>query len=349
MRPLLSGLGLAALLSSPLAAQGSTGDLLQQASQFYEHLDVERALPLLRQIVSPNWPFEVTPSERVDAYKYLGACLALVGKRDSAVMYFRAAIERDPFADLDPERFTPAQLGLFAQARRQTFAVAVRPVPATRIDPRTERLSFSVVSTHASALEVRVRPVAGPAGRVLFSSPSDGPRDVSWDGLLADGRLAPAGRYECTVVGRSATLARTDSARVYFDLGHEVASLEDTLPDLTATDLLPELAPPSAARRALFEGLGVAGATIFISSGVGNPKLHSGVQVGAGVVAGAATISGIAAFLVRRQHRDVPANVAANIQRRARHTADNDAIRRRNAEKLAATVLIVTPAAGAGP
>src|SRR5206468_7224581 len=135
-----------------------------------------------------------------------GACLALVGKRDSAVLYFRAAIERDPFADLDPERFTPAQLGLFAQARRQTFAVAVRPVANARIDPRTERISFSAVSTRASALEVRVRAAAGSASRVLFSGPSDGPRDVLWDGLLADGRLAPAGRYECTAVGRSATL-----------------------------------------------------------------------------------------------------------------------------------------------
>src|SRR2546430_16166739 len=80
---------------SPLAAQGSTAELLGQAHQFYERLEVERALPLLRQIVSPNWPFEVTPDQRVDAYKYLGACLAVAGKRDSAVLYFRAAIDRE--------------------------------------------------------------------------------------------------------------------------------------------------------------------------------------------------------------------------------------------------------------
>jgi hypothetical protein len=218
-----------------------------------------------------------------------------------------------------------------------------------RIDPRTQRISLSVVSTHAATLEVRVHPVAGTAGQVLFSGLSDGPRDVPWDGLLADGRLAPAGRYECTVVGRSATLPRTDSARVFFDIGHEVAPLEDTLPDLGAADLLPEVAPPSAATRALLEGLAVAGATVFISRGFGNPKLRGGVQTGAGVVAGAATISGIAGLVARRRHREVPANVAANVQRRARHTAENDLIRRRNAEKLDATVLVVTPAAGAGP
>ena len=107
MRRLLWGVVLAVGAAPALAGQGSTGELLGQAHEFYERLEVERALPLLRQIVSPNWPFEVTPEQRVDAYKYLGACLALAGKRDSAVLYFRAAIERDPFTDLDPSRFTP--------------------------------------------------------------------------------------------------------------------------------------------------------------------------------------------------------------------------------------------------
>jgi hypothetical protein len=349
MTRLLSAFALAALLASSLAAQGSTGELLQQASQFYEHVDIERALPLLRQIVSPNWPFEVTPAERVEAYKYLGACLALIGKRDSAVVYFRAAIERDPFADLDPERFTPAQLKLFAQARRLTFAIAVRPVSSARIDPRTERVSFSIMSTHATTLEVRVRPAGEPPGRVLFSGPSDGPREVSWDGLLADGRLAPPGRYEFTAIGRSTVLARTDSARVFFDLGHEVAPLEDTVPDLGGRDLLPEQASRSAAARGLLGGLGVAGATLVISAGLSNAELHGSMRAGAGVMVGVATISGITAFLVRRQHREIPANLAANARRRAKRAAENDAIRHRNADKLAATILIVTPAAGFGP
>lgn len=349
MRRLALALALATLTTSPVAAQSSTADLLQQASQFYEHLDVERALPLLRQIVSPNWPFEVTPAERVEAYEYLGACLALTGKRDSAVLYFRAAIERDPFADLDADRFTPTQLGLFAQARRLTFAVAVRPVAAARIDPRTERLSFTLVSTHATTLEARVRPADGTAGRVLFSGASNGPREVPWDGLLADGRLAPPGRYELTVVGRSTLVPRTDSARVFFDVTHEVTPLEDTLHDLAAGDLLPEQAPRSAATRSLLEGLGVAGATLAISAGLTNPGLRGGLRAGAGVVAGVATASGVAAFVVRRQHREVPANVAGNVQRRARRAAENEAIRRRNAEKVAATILIVTPAAGVGP
>jgi len=88
MRPLALAAIVVTATISPLTAQGSTAELLGQAHEFYERLEVERALPLLRQIVSPNWPFEVTQEQRVEAYKYLGACLTLAGKRDSAVLYF---------------------------------------------------------------------------------------------------------------------------------------------------------------------------------------------------------------------------------------------------------------------
>src|SRR5438132_13688546 len=150
MRRLVWAVVLAVGAAPALAAQGSTAELLGQAHQFYERLEVERARRLLRQIVSPNWPFEVTPDQRVDAYKYLGACLALAGKRDSAVLYFRAAIERDPFTDLDPSLFTPAQLATFDEARRHTLAVAVPPIQAARVDPRTARVSFTVAASHAA-------------------------------------------------------------------------------------------------------------------------------------------------------------------------------------------------------
>src|SRR5213082_535542 len=211
---------------------GQHGELLAQARQFYERLEVERALPLLRQIVSPNWPFEVTADQRVDAYKYLGACLALAGKRDSAVLYFRAAIERDPFTELDASRFTPAQLATFDEARRRTLAVAVRPVQSARVDPRTARVTFTVVATHAALVDVKLSAVGAGTPLVLFQGTLDGVREIAWDGLLANRRLALPGRYTLAVVGRSRLTGAADSARVYFDLRHEVAPLEDTLPAL---------------------------------------------------------------------------------------------------------------------
>src|SRR5260370_35766006 len=137
MRRLVLGLALVVAASPAVRAQTETADLLRQAQELYERLEIERALPLLRQIVSPSWPHEITKEQRVQAYTYLGASLALTGARDSALLYFRGAVERDPFTDLDARRFTPAQLALFRQARHLAVAVAVRPGAPAPGDPRT--------------------------------------------------------------------------------------------------------------------------------------------------------------------------------------------------------------------
>jgi hypothetical protein len=104
--------------------QDTTAATLRRARDLYEQLELERALPLFREIVSPAWTFDVTAAQRVEANLYLGAGLVLLGARDSAVTHFRAALERDPFADLDPSRFTPAQLDAFQAARRAVFRMA---------------------------------------------------------------------------------------------------------------------------------------------------------------------------------------------------------------------------------
>ena len=333
---------------SPLAAQGSTAELLGQAHEFYERLEVERALPLLRQIVSPNWPFEVTREQRVEAYKYLGACLTLAGKRDSAVLFFRAAIERDPFTELDPNLFTPAQLATFGEAQRRTFAVAVRSVEPARVDPRTARVRFTIVATHAALVDVKLSAVGAGPPRSLVQSTMDGVREITWDGLLADRRLAPPGRYALAVVGRSRLTGTSDSARVYFDLRHEVAPLEDTLPALDRGALLPERISPEAARRDVAKGLGVAAAALLIA-GAANGDLGGGERGGAVVVAATAAVTGVVAFLVGRRHGAIPQNIVANARRRAERDSANASVRGRNADRIAATVLLVSPAAGEGP
>jgi len=349
MRRLVLSLTLVVAASPPVRAQTETADLLRQAQQLYERLEIERALPLLRQVVSPSWSHEVTKEQRVQVYTYLAASLALVGARDSALLYFHAAIERDPFTDLDAQRFTPAQLALFHQARRLAFGVAVRPVAAARIDPRTERVTFAVVTTHAASLRVELRPVDGQAGTLLFHGVNDGVREVPWDGLLPDGQLAAPGRYQLAVLGRSQLLDRSDSARVYFTLARETPPLEDSVPELRLADLLPERLQPSAGRHDLLKGLGIATGALALSSIAVNGDLPHGGRVLAIAVAGAGAFAGVTAFLSARQARDIPANIEENSRRRAARAAANAGVARRNAEKIAQTVLVIAPAAGTGP
>ncbi|MBI1723372.1 MAG: hypothetical protein HYR48_05635 [Gemmatimonadetes bacterium] len=349
MRRVLVAFVLLAAVAAPLSAQSNTAEMLQRARLLYEDLEVERALVILRQIVSPASPFEVSREQRVEAYKYLGAALALQqgqAKRDSAVLYFRAAIERDPFTDLDPRSFSPAQLEAFSEARGRTFAVALRPVPADTFDPRTEQITFRGLSSHLASLRMEVR-LGGAARRILHEGDNEGLRETSWDGLLDDGTLAPEGRYELAVIGRSRLIALTDTASLYFEVSHDHAPLEDTLAALGPQDLLPEQHPASAAAADLLKGIGVAATALLIQTTLTSGDLGRGGGSLSGAVAGAGVVAGVAAFFVRQQHRDIPANIAENARRRAEHDWSNAAIRQRNDDILRETKLIVTPAAGA--
>ena len=340
---------LAAAAPAGGAAQAGTADQLRQARELYERPEVERALPLLRQLVSPQWPFEVTREERVDAYRYLGASLALAGKRDSAVLYFQAAVDWDPFTDLDATRFTPAHVALFAEARRRTFSVGVRPAMAGRVDPRTERVPFAVVTTHAANLRATILATDGARRAELFRGESDGLRELRWDGLLADGRLAPPGRYQLLLVGSSRLRSRADTARIFFDLAHDVEPLEDTLPAIDSLDLLPETYAPAAVRRDLLKGLGVAAAVFVISGALANDDLGGRTPGAARFVAGVGAGTGVATFIIRRRRPRVTANIEANRRRGEAHAAENQAIRARNADRVARTALLIQPAAGVEP
>ena len=157
-----------ALASSPrrASAQGSTAESLEQATKLYEDLQVERALVLLRQVISPSSPFEVSREQRVQAYTYLGASLAILGMRDSSIAYFRAALERDPFTDLDPSRFTERERSAFGEARIRTLAVGARPGPQRddhRPDPPPDPGG------------VRRHPAPGPPRRLAGAHPRRGP------------------------------------------------------------------------------------------------------------------------------------------------------------------------------
>lgn len=346
-------LAVAALLLGALPggarAQDSTALVLQQARDLYERVELERALPLYRAVLSPGWRFEVTQAQRVDANLYLGAALLLLDARDSALAHFRAALERDAFADLDPSRFTPSQLEAFQAARQTVFAIGLRPVTAVRLDPRAGKMTFSIATTHAAAVRCEIR-LAGQATSfpVFVGEIQGGLREIEWDGVLSSGQLAPSGRYAFVVLARSWTrgdLARaTDSTAAYFDVRQEYAALEDTIADLNTSDLLPETYPTSAAAADLLKGLGVAVGALLLATVASDQDL--GAAKGMAAAVGVAGVAVGVASIATRSGRARPENVAANEQRRAQRSAANAEIRRRNAERLAQTVLLISPAAG---
>jgi hypothetical protein len=335
-------------LAPPLVGQSNTAEMLQRAKRLYEEVEVEQALVLLRQVISPASPFVVSPEQRVEAYKYLGASLALQPgpvKRDSAVTYFRAALERDPFVDLEPQSFSPGQLAAFADARNRTFAAAVRPPRLDTLVPGSGRLSVQVLTTHVAQLKVELRSADG-ALRVLYDGENDGLREVPWDGLLSDGSLAPTGRYELAVIGESRLVRLIDTAIVYLDVTRLHPPLEDTVPPLASGDLLPEQYPTSVATGNLLKGLGVAAGALLIQAALSSGDLGGGSVLLPGAVGGAGVLTGILSFTARQRNRGIPANIAENGRRRADRDARNAAIRARNGERLRQARLLVAPATG---
>src|SRR3989442_9726671 len=123
---------------------------------------------------------------------------------------------------------------------------------------------------------------------------------------------------------------------------NDVEPFEDTLPALSDGDLLPERHPESTAGKDLLKGLGVAVGALAVGGLVASDRLGRGRE--GRFMAGTATIGGIAAFYYRRAHREIPRNVALNENRRAARDTANAAIRRRNADRVARTMLLITPA-----
>lgn len=334
-------------------AQGNTAEMLQRAIRLYENVEIEQSLVILNQIISPESPYVVTEAQRVTAFKYLGAALALQrgpARQDSAIRYFRAALERDPFTDLDPQSFTPVQLQVFGRARGATFAVGLKPVAAATVDPRREVVRVRALTTHQARVRVEIRQGA-QVRRVVYEGDADGPRELVWDGLTDEGRLLPAGRYELRLVGESRVItvpsALRDSARVYFDLAWDHPPLEDTLAALGAQELLPERYPGSAATGDLMRGAAVAGGALLIQTLLTSSQLGVS-RSAAGAVAVAGLGVGIGAFFYRNGHRDIPVNIAENGRRRAARAASNTEIRARNEVKLRETRLVLAPASGVG-
>src|SRR5579862_7683211 len=108
----------ALLIALPVVAVAqNTAETLQRAQQLYEAFQIEAARPLLQQILSPTYLFPVTPVQKATAEKYLGATYADLGVRDSAKLFFQAALEFDPFTDLDRNKFAPGTLGVFDEAK----------------------------------------------------------------------------------------------------------------------------------------------------------------------------------------------------------------------------------------
>lgn len=341
------------LLTAAVSARAqTTRERLDSAKLLYQSFEVERARPILQGIVSPGYLQPVSPTERVEAYKYLGASYALVDKRDSAASFFVAALDFDPFTDLDPQVFSASEIGAFADAKRRIFKIGIRPIDPKIVDPRddTTAYSFRVMTTHVGDYRVELINRDSTVREVLYQGRSGGERRITWRGVLTStGQIAPPDVYQIRVIGQSAESQNPQESRElqFFRVEHHYDYLEDTLKSFTAADTLRSQIPPRAPWGDLAKGV-IIGAL----AGVALPSVASldesvkGYQTHAAVAGGLLIGSGTFSFLYRRQNRDIPENVQENQRRKDMRARFNRDVSERNRARLDRRLLIITPASG---
>ncbi len=353
--PIAKRFALVALLSAAPATattQGATADLIARGITAYEAFQVEAARPLFQQVISPSYVNPVTPDQKVTALKYLGASYAVLGIPDSALTFFQAALEFDPFTDLDPAKFSSSEQGPFNNAKTKVFKIGVRSVDAQVVDPRADSTAyrFRLVSTHRVRMTVElVRQPDTTLKESLFDGDIDGPREIRWSGFLNSvQRIADSSTYQLRVSATSTLIPTAPRATEtqFLRVEHAYEPLEDTLPTLPDSMLLPAQIPGLAPWLDLVKGVAMGGVAFGIQAITGNSdlnwRLHALVASGVGVVSGGAS------FIYRRANRAIPENVTENARRQQQRTTFNDGVRARNAQRLALTKLIITPLTGAG-
>jgi len=343
------------VLASRAHAQNPTDDVIKKGIAAYDGFLVDGARAFFRQIVSAGYPYTVTDSQRVTAFKYLGASFAALSLPDSAYRYFSAALDHDPFTDLDPVKFSTSEIAAFEVAKLQVFRIGIRPILSAVVNPQVDSSSyvFQFVSTHRARMKVEL--IRQPDERLretLFSGDADGLKRIKWDGLMrSTGKIADAATYLLRVEATDAGLGAGQAAgppiisTVFLRVEHSHALLEDTLPTLNDSMLLADRIPPSAPWLDLAKGAVVGVASVVLPAVLLSSDLSWNVHATVGGILGIA--SGAGSFLYRRNKREIPGNVTENLRRKQQREAFNAGVIARNEQSLAGTKLIITPLKGA--
>lgn len=353
---------LALLIAAPgvARAQQSTEDRLNQAIALYEAFNVEAARPILQAIVSPGYLQQVTAQQRATAYKYLGASYAVLSVADTATQYFIAALDYDPFTDLDPAKFAAAELQAFAAARAQIFKVAIAQMPGPALIRPQEGLGdtaaypFRVITTKRANMRAVIYFQEDTTLQAeLFSGSNDNVRNLPWRGIVTDARItriAPAGLYTLRVTGSESSgpnAGRPETQTLQFRVERISEPLEDTLNTLNPADprqLLPERYPAFAPWQDLMRGLFVGGAAFALPL-----ALQTDISTAPHAAAAGALSVGtaVASWWYRRRNPNIRLNVDENERRRNVRTRFNADVVQRNLERERRTLLVISPVAAA--
>jgi hypothetical protein len=339
-------------------------DVIADAVKAYQVSNFEQAKLLFNTVLTTKQ--QVTAEQKVTAYTYLGAYWSLqsptdkVVPKDSANTYFLAALDNDPFTNLDPNVFFGDEQAAFALAKTLIFRVGMEPMHPQNLNPNPAvrdtiptTYNFRVVTTHVGTVNPRIRLAADPNANAkaedLPPVRNDGISNIAWNGLI-NGVRADTGVYEILMTAVD-NQGKRDSVKQRFRIEQVHAALEDTLPDFKDVAVAPSdtlksrrsgSIPYTNGAKGLLVSL-LAGSLPFITfpqtsrSTMSSWTSHMAIGAVLGIAAGAA------GGFYANSHREDARAAAENTRRKQVRADFNAAVRAKNQERMSRTILVIRP------
>lgn len=315
------------LVPGALPSQDVQNAILRQAIQAYEALDFRQVIVQSRAALRQR----LTSQERARAEELLGFAFSATNQPDSAISAFRETILLDPDRQLDPRRVSPRITGYFNAALGQVLVIRQLRVDSARFISGSSGAGVPIRFTVTSPASVRTRAISGSHTLLIDSSIVAGTMNLKWNGTLANGDPAPAGKWRILVEAFGAGQYTTSG---YQDVQLSVGAV-DTQPHLTAlpgyTELPETEIPPQSGRplgiALLYSGFAGAGALALNNGDLGTA---TGREVG--IAAGAALVTGFVMMLRKPAPRPALGNIQYNRLLREQLARRNSDIAQQNAQ-----------------
>jgi len=167
--------------------------LLDTAIADYEAGSPDSAGASLRAALRLRGADSLDARDNARALMYLAAAEFQRGRRDSAIVVLRRLLQAHPRVQPDSARFPASLVALYASVRASLNGVA-------RIRTTDGGVELVIVAFSAHRLGVGVETRSGTPILELFDGVVRDSVTVGWDGVRADGTVAPPGAYNLVLI-----------------------------------------------------------------------------------------------------------------------------------------------------
>jgi hypothetical protein len=318
------------------SARSVVADLLDRIVAHINDLRYDDAITSARLLT--RQASTLSESDRVRLHLLLAAAFfpaeRPLQRPDSARVHLDAAIRLAPDASYPADLRWRGLDSLLAATKTATLAAVLRAGERQPIGGPGIAATVTALASAPSDLEFQLR--SRLTGEVVRRDRQTAITTVFRIGLH-DGTsgLLAAGTYDALLIVRRD--GRRDSLVVAYAAIVEAPALTlEAEPVFDANQLRPESLTPNRGRTLRTAGIAALSTLALGTVGRSNPELESSYAPDARAYFAATAIGGaVALFALRPRARAIPANVAANSSLRTAHQRSLDAVRARNADRLA--------------